>query len=543
MSNRRAFCRRHFLGAAGALGAAALLPRSAYSATPAVRRVIIVTALGGLRWSATFDGQNDPHSNPWGLLPWNIAQGAVKPSWGFSRMLVQRPLPMNASGWNSVVLPHLISNDPGDYNVLSPTLSAAWNNGVLPSFVDLAADVALVRATADPDGPFDGDHQSAALTLMTSYRSGQIGLVTAMQHMLEKQLEGDFATRFPLPSVNFGPSAFPLSYYAKWGAGSGEYAHSRPLTLRADKLPTVDPGASVSAWGRKLEDDLGESFRARQGGYMEQVVADFLNDKSGADQHVGKLVDPALHLLTADPLSELGVLLDGTPVTNAMLGEVFGLTSDLAPPGDILFDAIGALKSTPSNSVTWSENRWSLAGSLAVRLLQKGAPIVAMTQGGFDSHSGEVLDLSGGSPQTVSIVQLTRMLCGLSFALRAIADPLEPARSLWDTTVIVVCSEFGRGEFPNVAPNGFNTVDGSNGGGSGHWPWSGMLLLGGPVVAGGELCANPEGGSINYETVTGFYQQNRVVTTVLKAMGIAPENNEYLSYAEFPPIENLLAGV
>src|SRR5579883_318058 len=114
--------RRQFMKSVGVAGAALAttlwLPRRARaSATGSVKRVILVNAPGGVRWDASFDGQRDPKRNPWGLLSWSLVGSGAPPSWGFSRMLLQRPLPQNATDWSGVVYPYLSSDDPAHYNL------------------------------------------------------------------------------------------------------------------------------------------------------------------------------------------------------------------------------------------------------------------------------------------------------------------------------------------------------------------------------------------------------------------------------------------
>jgi hypothetical protein len=530
-SSRRSFLRTCGL-AAGALAATVWLPRRARSAAAApIQRLIIVNAPGAPRWTASFDGQSDVKHNPWGILPWSLVGRGTAPAWGFSRMLVQKPLPQDAVDWTNQIYPYLSSDDPAHYNLgaCALTKNAEWKGAPLPCYADLASSVAMVRLTGNPGGQFDGDHASARHTLTTGYRSGQIGLATAMHYALRNQLGSGFDERYALPAVSVSEPA--------WSFGVGDYAGARPIYLTsALSLPTTDPGQSLAAWGKKAEAELDAAFAASRQAFMGQQAADFINDKMAGDAHVSQLVNPALHLGTAAmPSPALGTLVDGTtPVTNTMLAEVFGISADMAPAGDILFDAFGALQSTSTPTWTAQTNAFALDGALAVRLLQMGAPLVSVAVGNFDTHSYEVIDPQAKHPQTVQVVQLTRLLTGLAFALKNVADPVAPGMSLWDSTVIVVCSEFGRGG-NNIGSNGFNSPNGQNDGGSDHDPFCGWPLLGGPVVAGGQLLTDRANG--------GFYHQNRVFTTLMKGLGIEDANNGYLPYGTFPPIAGLIAGV
>jgi hypothetical protein len=133
-----------------------------------------------------------------------------------------------------------------------------------------------------------------------------------------------------------------------------------------------------------------------------------------------------------------------------MLDQCFGLSSANAIAGDPLFDMFAALQSTTTPSWMLTQNSFGLAGALSVRLLQMGSPIVSLGIGSFDTHSYEVVDPQNKRTHPTQVVQLGRMLTGLELALKKIADPQDAAHSLWDSTVIFVCSEFGRGD-NNVA--------------------------------------------------------------------------------------------
>ena len=129
------------------------------------------------------------------------------------------------------------------------------------------------------------------------------------------------------------------------------------------------------------------------------------------------------------------------------------------------------------------------------------------------------------------LVALGRTLAALSFALKQVADPTDPSMktSLWDSTVVVVTSEFGRA---------FDSDDGfysqSDGGGSQHGDWSGWPVMGGPV-AGGKLFTDAMDGHLTH--------QNQVFTTLMKGMGITDANSTYLPYSQFAPLPGLIKGV
>jgi hypothetical protein len=528
-----ALTRRAFLQTIGA-GAAAwavtcLRARRSLAAQPSIKRVVIVHAPGGVRWTASFDGQLDVRRNPWGVLPWSVVARGRAPAWGFSRLLVQKPLWQTATDWTGTIYPYLASDDPAHYNVAAPLLPS-WQGAPLPSLADLAASIAVVRVGGNPGGAFELDHASASRALYSGSPSGQAGLVTVLHDALRRQLGAETDRRYPLPAVTVAQPG--------WSLGTGELAPARPIFLTsAAELPSEGADQAVAPWGSAAEAELDRAFAGSRCASDAQAAADFINDKAAADAHVAQLIDPALKLYErpsgASPA--LGTLVDGaTPLTNDMLAEVFGLSSAQAPAGDLWFDIFAGAQSSAQPTWSAADNSFGLSGALAVRLLQVGAPIVSITVGAFDTHSCEVVDPSERRPGTTQVPALGRLLAGLAFALARTADPSAPGASLWDSTVVFACSEFGRGG-DDVGSNGFNSPNGSNGGGSDHDAWSAWPILGGPVGAGGQLIADSQNG--------GFFHQNRIFSTLLKGLGVDDGNNPWLPYGTFAPIPGLVRGV
>lgn len=534
-STRRSFLQ--MAGLAGAAMAATLwLPKRARGAPApgSVKRVILIDCKGAPRWTASFDAQSDVKSNPWGLMSWTATGAAAKPAWGFSRMFLQKPLAENATNWTGTIYPYLTSDDASHYNVNRPALTT-WGGAPLPNIADVASEIAVVRVTSNPGGQFNGDHGSAQQTLHTGFLSGQTGMVTALQYLLKQQLGGRFDAAYPLPAVAIGEPG--------WSYGVDQYAGSRPIFLSGPTaVPASSPKAKFPPFSLKLENDLDAPFQTTRQAFTGQAVADLVNDKANGDAHLPQLVNPALHLATPPamgmPSPSLGTTVDGTPVTNAMLAELFALDSASAAAGDIFFDVFAAQNETTTPSWTLTQNQFGLNAAIALRLLQTGAPVVSIQPGYWDSHSNEVIDPGLKRPQTTQMVMLGRILAGLEFALKRIADPVSPSASLWDSTVICVVGEFGRGG-PSIGSNGFNSPNGQNDGGSDHDPWSAWPLCGGPVTAGGKLLQAPTSAG----NPQGFYAQNQVFTTLIKGLGIDDSTNSYLPSSSFPTISNLIAGV
>jgi hypothetical protein len=527
--------RRGFLKAAAATGAGTMFwRRKAFAASGApVKRLIVVHCPGAVRWDASFDGQSDVFHNPWGLLTQSFVGRGTQPGWGFSRMLLQRPLMRDTTGWSTNIYPYLTNTTAANYNFSQPTLvSAGWNSATLPSLWDVANDIAVVRTTANPGGQFNSDHASASHVLYTGYSAGLVGVETAFQASLQAQVGSQFDTQYPLPAVAVGQEA--------WTYGIGQYASARAMYLGNPlALPATNPGATLPTFTKKIEGQLDNEYAQWRQAYMGQSVENFISDKAAADAHIGQLVNPALHFETPQPQTSpsLGTLMDGsTPVTNQMLYELFGIDSTSTPAGDILFDVFGALNNVAASAATWTTgtNAFGVNGALAVRLLQMGSPMVVVTQGYFDTHSYEVVNPGSTEIQPTQVVQLGRLFSALNFALKNIEDPQAPGQSLWASTVVMGCSEFGRGG-GNIGANGFNSPNGQNDGGSDHDPWSAWPVMGGPVTGGGKTLVDVANG--------GFFQQNRIFTTILQGFGVSSANNGYLPYSTFPTLSGLIQGI
>ncbi len=512
--------RRSLFKLAGAAGLTLMLPRTAKGAGPAgpVKRVILILCGGGVRWQCTFDGQADYGVNPWGVASWGALQSTrPAPEWGFGRMLMQKPVVQGTGDWTGTVIPHLRSD--AQYNV-QRTVLPSWGGLQMPTIADVASEIAVVRANNNPYGLAELDHGIAAYQLFTGSAAGIAGIATAIYDGLKAHMGANADAYYTLPPITLGGAS-------GFGIGYGPYASSRPIHLMsAEHLPSRDTTVNVSDWGRSAEDELDAAFAAGRPRFIADQIGNLTNDKAAGDAHASKLLKSELKVFH-DPAAVLGnVRGTSTPLTNGMLRELFGTSHGVTPAGDILFDAYAS-----NGKTEWSEFAGYNAG-VAIRALQMGAPVVAFDIDGlWDSHASEIQgDPRGGHP--MAIVRLARTMAALEFALRNIDDPKDPGASLWDSTVVVPCSEFGR-------PDGFNVGDGGpNGGGSDHGPWAVWPIMGGPVVQGGG-----GGKLVTSDANNSFFHQNQVYTTLMAGMGIEPANATYLQYEDFPPISGVFQGV
>lgn len=511
--NRRGFLKTS-AGAAAAAGVTLWLPRFARGTGPGQIRHVILIYLGrGVRWMCSFGAQASIKQNPWGLLPWDLVpQGQAEhlstqgTPWQMSRMFHLRPVPAVAPYGFPEAYDRLSSLDPADYNFEQPTLQRWPGQPQLPSFCSIAHQISVIHCDAYPGSPALLDHAAGQQNLFTCSTSGTNGLSTLFNAVLKGR------TRLPAIAVN--SPGFAL--------GTGKYAGSRPLVLTsATALPTTDPGRNMSEWARKYEAVLDAGQGQRRQSFAAQAIANFALDKRSGDENITTLLSNSLKLATAPVTTAFGETISGEPVTNGMLREVFGVNSAEIDPSDILNDAYRSLNQPvyEPGRAGWTNNPFGLNGALAVRFLQYGSSVVSLTVGDFDTHSNELF--STGRTHPSQMIQFSRMLTGLEFALKNIKDP-DTGGSLWETTVIVAGSEFGR-QGPNITDNGFNTGRGSDHSREQYFP-----ILGGPLSQRGQLITESGGRPLH---------MNSIWTSLLAGMGA---ESDYLRPEKFPPIQGLI---
>jgi Protein of unknown function (DUF1501) len=440
--------RRHFLGASGlglsALAAHVWIPRRVFADVPAagrVKRVLILHAGGGMRSSCLFNAHVAPQWNPYGAVSASDVDATGAPllaagaAWGVGTPLVgdKKPIPL-----------------------------AQWGGATLPVVSQIADRITVVGAIDhDPTAAAgDGNHYSATLRMCGGAPDADAGLLT----MISRELDG----QHPLPPTIVGGSG-PIGA-AVYGAGGGAYAQYRALFINGPsdfRYPRNAGGASDPDWARALEGRLDGAVAAARPTALLGRVPTFVGVKQAALTYGGVLGHPALRLAYA-PAEALGATSDGKPLTSAMLMEPFGVAPAAgAPPAGYVVDTM-----------------WGPPTALGVRLLQLGAPVVAVGVGGWDFHSDE----DKGLPPLAA--SLGRTLSALYFVLSRMAD--DGGKSWWDTTLIAVTSEFGRDNTSATADDGltigYNRGDGSDHHGTAPSRYQALPFTGG-VVAGGRLLA------------------------------------------------------
>jgi len=183
----------------------------------------------------------------------------------------------------------------------------------------------------------------------------------------------------------------------------------------------------------------------------------------------------------------MGRYLDGSPVQNGALRNSFDVDDN-------------------------GRNLGALA-MLAVRLRQLGCGGITISRGNWDLHANERDRLPGRA------LEVGRTIAGLIREMSRIESPAEPGRSLLDTTIITVLSDFGRGNWSNGT--GFNSDDGSD-----HrsredkTAFQCIPIIGGGLPGGRVLGEITDGGSPASGSPT--YGTRQILATALDVVGVPP---------------------
>jgi hypothetical protein len=495
--------RRAFLGIAGAglasAGAAHLwIPRRAFAApgAPVIRRLLILHAAGGARTTCLFNGNVSPQNNPFGVVSESDVDATGTPvlasgvQWGVGRALLGLGIGQSVS-------------------TLTPRTLSTWGGVPLP-YVSKIADKVSVLGAVDHDPTQqqgDTDHYSATRRMCTGAPGGSIGLLTILSKELASR-DVDGQDRLP-PVVVGGSGPTGASVY-----GTADRANARfePILLNGPsdfQYPRASAGVPDPGWATSLESQLDDSFvqtrpNALGGRAIEYVLAKQLGLGYGAT-----LAGDALRISYTD--TTLGTLTNGTPVSNAMLAELFGMPIFGQQATFAMLDA-----------------HWGGPTALGVRLLQSGAPVVAVGVGGWDLHSGEETTL----PRLAGSLGST--IAALYFLFSQLQDDSAPGRTWWDTTLIVFTSEFGRDNTADTidAPPtiGFNRVDGSDHHGTPPCRFQALPIMGGGVPGGRMIGGTDE----QVNPIDRPFASASLLATMAQAMGV--DADAYFDYPVLPQV-------
>jgi uncharacterized protein (DUF1501 family) len=168
---------------------------------------------------------------------------------------------------------------------------------------------------------------------------------------------------------------------------------------------------------------------------------------------------------------------------------------------------------------------------LAFRLLQLGSPAVSVTLPGFDLHSGE----RERAPAIYGV--LARAWAGLHFLLRHVGDPHVAGATLFDRTLVVTNSEFGRDP---GGSSGFNGGDGSDHGAHAATFYLGHAVMG-AGVRGGRLHGPVDTDTFDARRSRERYAPSDLLATLMYALGVEARRDRW-GFAGARPITALWRG-
>jgi uncharacterized protein (DUF1501 family) len=323
------------------------------------------------------------------------------------------------------------------------------------------------------------------------------------------------------------------SFHVEPGAAFG---HSTETTARFTPVPLFGVGGLP---GRgNLDDDESrrvgrdwardDDMRARldrrrldaRPGWGHGVVEQYVNDRESRRRVGEKLTAGWIDVSQNDMQAHGAVLTDAGTValTNAMLFELFSLALGPDP-------MTGGPYMDPSNNEFF---RTAMDIALAVRLLQLGSPAVCVEMGGFDTHSGERRD----APARFRF--LGRIWATLQFLLSRMPEPGEPGKTMFDRTLVMTMSEFGRD--PGSDASGFNNGEGSDHGADPSCYYYAHAMMGGGVQPNRHVGVAPT--TTYTPLMADRVDLRRLHSTALWALGLEYDNPDW-GYPDAPPVTQL----
>lgn len=359
----------------------------------------------------------------------------------------------------------------------------------LPTVGDIGGDIAVLAGV---------DHEPGTDTAIIDHTAGDFGLTTGdieggdagLLARIHRDHPGYQNGTVHLPPLDIGLSTF--------GRGEGDYAAYRPIAVQSAqdfRGRSQGENREISTWARDLRAARDSRFLGKRSPYVKPYVNAIRDAKINAREYATALRNSALDILVV-PEAELG------GVTNGQLLDVLG------------FD-------DPSRELEWGPQT-----AFALRMLQLGAPAVAINRYLYDTHSDERTTLP------IDAGDLGRQIAGVHFLLKRMRGA--DGNPLWDSTVVIMVSEFSR---DNTDPNtGWNTGNGSDhqGGYASRnqcWP-----IFGGPIQA----ARGKRIGGLNPETMA-VADGKKIATirsvhsTLLSLLGI-----DYTRHFSDAPIPELL---
>ena len=482
--------RRQLLAGLGAAGVGlTFLPflRRAIAApgpSARARRVLFINLAGGVRSSAAFNASAQVPYNPYGLMA-----PTTTPPFALGRIL-------DDSAPGDPPLPDV------DYQ-----LGGTWGGAQLPRLREIADQFSVLGTYSTERG----DHLRARIEEPTgSSSAGDAGILTRIAAALD--------------SAGLTPSAppFHLQPNALFGNGTGALTKFVPVSLQGYfSLPSasnIDQNAvrrtgNGYAATEAMRDAFDQARINTRHGVTKLITSTFDLHRVGARVIGARLAQPDMAVANQGERGRtLGTVTlptnQSVPLENGMLFDLF--TKCIGPNGGQFRDS-------------------AINAALAIRLLQLGSPAVTLEIGNFDFHSGERI---GGPPL---YGYLGRLWAALRWLLPRIPDPSGEG-SLFDRTLVVTMSDFGR----DKAPGGWNGGEGTDHGADFACFYLAHAMMGGGVVPN-KLVGPVDTNTYNAGTSTVRYSSRELLVTILDALGFDPHNEEWGLPAGGMPIAELWA--
>ncbi len=336
-----------------------------------------------------------------------------------------------------------------------------------------------------------GNHGTGRTVACTGYlpQEAKPGVLTLLNYA--------FAFR-DIPCVNIGNDTPTTDIGSEISSTFSPIKISSPLNVQdiVDALAAIAVSPEETQRIARLRDAMQDRF-LRSTKYAQPADIPFFQRK--AAEVAQQLDDAALDIRSNANLGSYG---DGTPVNNGALRGSFGVNA------------------------TGGGNDMGAKAMLALRLRQLGcAGITLSSAQNWDLHSNED---DGLPPRAFGVGQA---MAGLIEHMARIPDPVAPGKTLLDTTVVTVLTDFNRGNWG--VGSGFNGNSGSDHRSDEDKTCLQYIPLFGGGLPGGRVLGEV-GGDGSAVGASPVYETRQILATVLDLLGVPPSTH-------FPGVPSLAA--
>jgi hypothetical protein len=357
----------------------------------------------------------------------------------------------------------------------------------MPSLPMISNEISVIGTMDHTPGmpAGEGNHEAARNFITAGSGAGGPSFLSHVYARHQNYNEGSAGLVFPPVVIGTGAATTPF------GRALGSIMPVMVPAFDEFAAQSGDDGGGQPKWARDFEAGLDGFSSAARSAHDKLKIARLSNGKGNVEAFRNVFLDPALRV--ADEPNA------GTDLTNAQLASILGT------------DLLGR----------------NLA--LALRFMQYGAASVLVGDNGWDTHSSEQ------GPYAMSANGIGRAFAGLNYALKRIAHP--EGGTMWDRTLVMVTSEFGRDNFMS---NGFNS-----GGGSDHTGGPGSRYQALPFMGGllgdqaGKMFGRTDPGTMEPMAGEPIYGTDAHLATALAVLDINTEE----VWPGVDPIEALFTGV